>query len=426
MNKKAKVIIINFYGSNAPYLLVEPLHIHWKMFSYEFRKLLEEFKLTIYTFLEEYKEFENTIWEKITDKDNWYIHAPKYLAVSICSHRVYNIDVEKTDEFCNRANKLLGEEIFIQGDKQSCFMTYDDSCYLFLYKKFRPNIEYTNNLSIDNLTMHFDYNKTLLNICKRKYEAFNANDDFGNTVLELNCVPIIDQSQLLSLISGHALFNSPNIVIKISQPKRDLSFIDYSLETHDFELVKEYLKEKQYIISTLEANPMRCSDFRRSVYIFIKFVVSNSAELGLKIINCNPIWSEKIRLQNDGSLTRYGHSLLKYLYQSAISNLDIITLKSIMENFDNEYNYIFNNHRFDIYSNVENMFNAGMTSKRASQAIEILTYINKVILRKYNNQIKENNHGNDCKPKGVWGYNTVTGAPIYEWQLQDIDSQKLR
>lgn len=30
----------------------------------------------------------------------------------------------------------------------------------------------------------------------------------------------------------------------------------------------------------------------------------------------------------------------------------------------------------------------------------------------------------DPKEHGIWGYNAVTGDPIYEWQMRDIDSQK--
>lgn len=30
----------------------------------------------------------------------------------------------------------------------------------------------------------------------------------------------------------------------------------------------------------------------------------------------------------------------------------------------------------------------------------------------------------DPKEHGLWGYNAVTGAPIYEWQMRDIDSQR--
>lgn len=113
-------------------------------------------------------------------------------------------------------------------------------------------------------------------------------------------------------------------------------------------------------------------------------------------------------------LSSNGNELLRAEYKASIRCNDISNLNYLIHRFRAQLVDMLK-YRKNLYTMSDNIDDTpACVLQSTKDFVSCLTI-------SINSKLREEKAWNDSRP---WGYNAVTGAPIYEWQLKDIDSQR--
>lgn len=109
-----------------------------------------------------------------------------------------------------------------------------------------------------------------------------------------------------------------------------------------------------------------------------------------------------------------GNELLKAEYKASILCNDISNLNYLIHRFRAQL--------VDLLKYCKNIYTmSDNINDTPDSVLESTKDFISCLTASINSKLKEEKAWSDSRP---WGYNAVTGAPIYEWQLKDIDSQR--
>ena len=321
-----------------------------------------------------------------------------------------SFELELTLAFCKLANNFIAKEIFIPGDLTTCTISYyfkrKEFCkYIFptgipreIFFKSRDNY---NEIVNSSYLLDKEYRELQPNL-----ESYGCFIKFllEKGLLDVNgYVPLITNDDLPLMMGGHN-WAKPSLFIK-----EDLYLLDFA--ENNPRLFLRLLQQGATKITYEQSCCFPRSNISNIIEKLFKVCITKDEYFSIKSF---------IKIKQE-YLKEYYNSTGDYLlllceYQCLIRLNDIFLFKS----FCNKYLDTIAN-----FLSVRNPFTGEVPKDTDSvnHISEIMVkYITENILPAIERSI--NLQRNNKYNNGIWGYNSITGTPITEGQLKDIDSQK--
>ena len=327
-----------------------------------------------------------------------------------CKRENYKFESNISHAFCEIANNLIGENIFVVGNLDECVVEYQSLLAKHCHVVFPNNIDRKIFFSSKPDADRYLNNSYALESAYRELEPTKENYAlFINWLLEQDLLdvngltPIITDIDLPMIYGGH---NWAKFAYEVKEDSLILNFASTLLST---DLFVKLLDKGATKFQCIDGNFKGDSNFIRILIELYK--------------GCDTIYKYDLIRKFEKI---YPHKLKEYLSANCYHEYNRYRYRALLRLNDKtrllEFIDYFNPRLFIDLSSL-NLYNGEHETSNAD-FLPVSNDIKNLISERIMPAITRALNSSNTTSNSIWGYNAITGAPITNDKLRDIDSQK--